>query len=93
MVASIEYINDEECDPAILRKREYVYKEIVETEKGYIGDLKIILDVSWYTCTSNTGTYITCMYIYVKDLSMLMLVHIMYIYNTCIMSKLVHVLA
>ncbi len=40
-----EYI-DEESDPAILRKREFVYNEIVTTEKDYLNDLKIILDVS-----------------------------------------------
>ena len=36
---------DEESDPAVLRKREFVYKEVVSTENDYIDDLKIILDV------------------------------------------------
>ena len=44
-LVSGEYI-DEESDPAILRKRDFVYKEIVATEKDYIANLKIILDVS-----------------------------------------------
>ena len=46
-VSSAEYV-DEESDPAMLRGREYVYKEIVSTEEDYIKDLKVILDVSYY---------------------------------------------
>ncbi|XP_019856098.1 PREDICTED: triple functional domain protein-like [Amphimedon queenslandica] len=38
---------DDESDPAVLRKREFVYKEVIQTEKDYINDLKIILD-SYY---------------------------------------------
>ena len=37
---------DEESDPAVLRNRQHVYKEMVDTETVFIDDLKIILDVS-----------------------------------------------
>jgi hypothetical protein len=43
---SVDY-QDNESDPAILRKREYIFKEVIQTEKDYINDLKIILD-SYY---------------------------------------------
>ena len=36
----------EESDPAVLRNRQHVYKEMVDTETVFIDDLKIILDVS-----------------------------------------------
>ena len=37
---------DEESDPAVLRSRQHVYKEMLNTEQAFIEDLKIILDVS-----------------------------------------------
>ena len=40
---------DEESDPAVLRNRQHVYKEMVDTEQVFIDDVKIILDVSLLT--------------------------------------------
>ncbi|CAL7943982.1 unnamed protein product [Xylocopa violacea] len=40
------HVNQEECDPesAILAKRQFVIRELVDTEKDYINDLKQIVD-------------------------------------------------
>ena len=62
-VSCAEYV-DEESDPAMLRGREFVYKEIVSTEEDYIKDLKIILDVSHYTCVSYCITESTLLHVY-----------------------------
>lgn len=59
----MDYVDDE-SDPAMLRKRKQVYKEMVETECVFIDDLKIILDVRIFacacTCTLQLQMYSIC---------------------------------
>ena len=42
-----EYM-DEETDDGVIKKRQHVYRELVETEQVYLDDLKIVIDVSGY---------------------------------------------
>lgn len=42
---SVDYF-EEECDEATLKKRNYVYKELMDTEEVYIHDLQTVIDVS-----------------------------------------------
>ncbi len=37
--------DDTEVDEAILKKRKFVYNELVTTEEDYIKDLRIVIDV------------------------------------------------
>ena len=45
VVASSEH-TDGESDAKVLKSREFVYKELLTTEKDYINDLKTVLHVS-----------------------------------------------
>ena len=43
---------DRESDSNVLKKRQFVYKELITTEKVYIEDLKTVLNVNILaTCT------------------------------------------
>ena len=49
---------DTEVDPAVLKNRQFIYKELVATELDYIKDLSTVIDVRTihvymyvYTCT------------------------------------------
>ena len=37
---------DGESDETVLKKRKFVYKELIATEEDYIKDLKTVIDVS-----------------------------------------------
>lgn len=47
-----------ETDPSVLKKRKFVYDELVATEKVYIEDLKTVMHVNKYTCHFVTVCYI-----------------------------------
>ena len=43
---------DMETDGAVLKNRQFVYKEMVATEQDYIKDLSTVIDVSYAYCKS-----------------------------------------
>ncbi len=45
LVSETSEYTDGESDEAILKKRNYIYKELITTEEGYISDLKTIINV------------------------------------------------
>ena len=49
---------DGECDEATLKKRSFVYKELIATEEDYIKDLKTVIDVSSDKSTFNLPLYL-----------------------------------
>lgn len=49
--AEQDYV-DGETDSGVLKSRQYVYKELIDTEQVYVKDLQTVLDVSVCLCMS-----------------------------------------